>query len=228
MKELIDTYKKVNNDFIGNSNSLHKLGTESKKLEDAATKQIIDILNLNNKEIIYTSGRCESNNLAIQGLLEKYKNKNMKIITSENENSSIFESLKYLKQFNFEIKYINIKDNFIDIESLKKELDNDTILISLSNYENINEVIKLKELHKRLHLHIDKAFDNNFDFNDTDFVTIELSNLPGISCLIKDKNITIEPLLHGGKSTTKSRSGTPALPLIVIFSKALKLSINEK
>ena len=61
-KEILETFIKVSQDFIGNSNSLHKLGTKSKQLENASTNQILQTLNLKNKEVIYTSGRCESNN----------------------------------------------------------------------------------------------------------------------------------------------------------------------
>ena len=67
-KEVIDTYSRVCSEFIGNPNSLHKLGVEAKKLIDASTKQIANILGVNPNEIIYTSGTSESNNKAIKGV----------------------------------------------------------------------------------------------------------------------------------------------------------------
>ena len=72
-KDVLDTYVKVTNNFIGNPNSLHKLGTEAKALIDASTRQIADILGVNSDEIIYTSGASEANNTAIKGICFKYQ-----------------------------------------------------------------------------------------------------------------------------------------------------------
>ena len=102
-KEILETFIKVSQEFIGNSNSLHKLGTKSKQLENASTKQILDTLNLKNKEVIYTSGKCESNNLTIFGLDALQKNKN--VIVSSNEDDTI---LLPLKHSSFEIRTIDI------------------------------------------------------------------------------------------------------------------------
>ena len=66
--DVLDTFVKVNKNYIGNPNSLHKLGLESKRLIDASTKQIASILNILEKEIIYTSGATEANNTAIIGI----------------------------------------------------------------------------------------------------------------------------------------------------------------
>ena len=74
-EEVIDTYSKVCRDYIGNPNSLHKLGVEAKKLIDASTLQIAKILGVKSSEIIYTSGSSEANNLAIKGVCSKYNNR---------------------------------------------------------------------------------------------------------------------------------------------------------
>ena len=68
-KEVLDTFVKVSNNYIGNPNSLHKLGVESKRLIDASTEQIAKILKVKPSEIIYTSGASESNNTAIKGII---------------------------------------------------------------------------------------------------------------------------------------------------------------
>jgi len=73
--EVLNTFNKVSLDFIGNPNSLHKLGIKSKNLIDQATEQIAELLKVNSNEIIYTSGSSESNNLAIKGICLKYKNR---------------------------------------------------------------------------------------------------------------------------------------------------------
>ena len=87
--EVLDTYAKVCKNFIGNPNSLHKLGIESKKLIDASSRQIADILHIKPSEIIYTSGASEANNLAILGVASKYYGRGKHIITTQLEHSSV-------------------------------------------------------------------------------------------------------------------------------------------
>lgn len=221
-KEILETFIKVSQEFIGNSNSLHKLGTKSKQLENASTKQILDTLNLKDKEVIYTSGKCESNNLTIFGLDALHKNKN--VIISTNEDDTI---LLPLKHSTFEIRTINIIDNKVDLTKLNNLIDNNTILVSISNIENINEVSNfLKD--KKCYYHTDLS--NNYkeiNYNNIDLITIEDNSLEGFGCLIKNKNIVLEPIFHGGKSTTIYRSGTPALPFIASFSKLIRLKYKK-
>lgn len=221
-KEILKTFIKVSQDFIGNSNSLHKLGTKSKQLENASTNQILQTLNLKNKEVIYTSGRCESNNLVIFGLDKLHKNKN--VIISENTDDTI--SLP-LKNSSLEIKTIKIKNNKIDINELNELIDNNTVLVSISNATNKNEIIDFLK-NKKCYYHTD--ISNNYEtlnYNDIDLITIEDKELEGFGCLIKNKNIVLEPLFHGGKSTTIYRSGTPVLPFIASFSKLIRLKYKK-
>ena len=208
-KEILDTFVKVNTDYFGNSNSLHNLGLESKKLEDAATTQILDVLNLNNKEVIYTSGNVENNNLLIFGLLEKYKGKNKNVIVHKDE-------LTIIKC----LKHIDYVDTIIidDIKDLNK-INKDTILVCISN--NIEDVLKYKKEYNFFY-HIN--FNNNTNnLNDIDFISIEDPELLGFGCLIKNKSIVLSPMIHGGKSTTVYRSGTPNLAFILCLSKLIKL-----
>ena len=101
-KEVLDTFVKVSNDFVGNPNSLHKLGLESKKIIDASTEQIKKILNVDH-EIIYTSGASESNNTALKGVAWRYKNRGNHIITTSFEHSSIVAPLNHLQKHGFRV-----------------------------------------------------------------------------------------------------------------------------
>ena len=103
-KEVLDTFVRVTNDFIGNANSLHSLGSKNANLINSATKQIADILGVKEKEIIYTSGASESNNLAIKGICLTYPQKKH-ILTTYYEHSSINSPLEYLKTKGYEIEY---------------------------------------------------------------------------------------------------------------------------
>lgn len=237
---VLDTYNKVTNNFIGNPNSLHRLGLEAKKLESEATEQIKKILNLNDEEIIYTSSSSESNNLAIKGVALRNSKKGKHIITTNLEHSSIYGPIGYLQNLGYEIDFVKTNEyGLIDIENLKSLLREDTILVSIGAVnsetgvkQNIEDIaLLLKNYNCYFHVDATQAVGKiKLDFSNVDLVSFAAHKFygpKGIGVLIKKKDILIEPLIHGGKSTTKYRSGTPALPLIASLSKALRL-INEE
>lgn len=239
--EVLETFSKVTKEYIGNPNSLHKLGLEAKKLIEAATKQIADILNVNEKEIVYTSGASEANNTAIKGICLKYQNRGKHIITTRLEHSSVIAPISYLQSLGFEVDFVDMdKNGQVDLEHLKSLIRDDTILVSIASVnsevgvvqpiEKIGEI--LKEYNK-LYFHSDITqaigkVDVNLENVDlASFSAQKIYGIKGIGALIKKEKIVIEPLIHGGKSTTIYRSGTPAIGLIVSLAKALRL-IEEK
>lgn len=238
-EEVLKVFNKVCLEYPGNSNSLHSLGIKSKELEDYATEKIAKLLKVKPSEIIYTSGSSESNNTAIKGVCNKYKNRGNHIITTNLEHSSVIAPLNYLTKEGFTIDYVKIKDNgLVDIENLKELLTDETILVSISIVDseiglrqNIDEIGKLLKEYPKCIFHVDCTQGIgkiNIDFTNIDLASIsahKLYGLKGIGLLIKKENIVIEPLIHGGKSTTIYRSGTPPLPLIVSLMKALELII---
>lgn len=238
-KEVLETFNKVCLDFPGNSNSLHKLGIESKKLELSATDQIKELLNLKEKEIIYTSGSSESNNLAIKGICLKHQGMGKHIITTNLEHSSIYGPIGYLQKLGYEVDFVKTNNGLVDIEDLEKLIRDDTVLVSIASVnsetgilQNIEQIAKLLK-NKKCYFHVDMTQSIgkvNIDLNDIDLVSFsahKFYGLKGIGVLIKNNDLTLEPLIHGGKSTTSYRSGTPALPLIVSISKALRLALND-
>lgn len=238
-KRVLDTFNKVCIEYPGNSNSLHSLGIKSKQLEDYATEKIADLLKISPKDIIYTSGSSESNNLAIKGVCSKYKNRGKHIITTFLEHSSVIGPLNYLSNDGYEVDFVKITDEgLVDIDHLRTLLTDDTILVSICLVDseiglkqNIDEIGKLLKEYPKCYFHVDctQAVGKvNIDFTNIDLASIsahKIFGLKGIGMLIKKENIVIEPLIHGGKSTTIYRSGTPALPLIVSLMKALELII---
>lgn len=238
-EEVLKVFNKVCFEYPGNSNSLHSLGIKSKELEDYATEKIAKLLKVKPSEIIYTSGSSESNNTAIKGVCNKYKNRGNHIITTNLEHSSVIAPLNYLTKEGFIVDYVKIKDNgLVDIENLKELLTDETILVSISIVDseiglrqNINEIGKLLKEYPKCIFHVDCTQGIgkiNIDFTNIDLASIsahKFYGLKGIGLLIKKENIVIEPLIHGGKSTTIYRSGTPPLPLIVSLMKALELII---
>jgi len=244
-KEVLDSFNKASLDFLGNSNSLHTLGVNANKLISSATRQIADILNVKPTEIIYTSGSSESNNLAIKGICLKYQNRGKHIITTKYEHSSVIEPLKYLKTLGFEVSYVRTDNNgVIDLDHLKSIIRDDTILVSVNAINSeigikqpIEEIGNILKDYNKCFYHVDltqaigKINVNLENIDLASFSAHKIYGLKGVGCLIKKENVSLIPLIHGGKSTTDYRSGTPAHPLIVSISKALRIAnmdINKK
>lgn len=240
-KEVLDTFVKASTDFIGNPNSLHKLGVDAHNLIDKATKQIADILKVKPDEIIYTSGSSESNNLALKGISLKYQNRGKHIITTEFEHSSIYGPIGYLEKMGFECDFVKTNaDGTVDLDNLKSLLRKDTILVSICAVnseigirEQIEEIGKVVKENSNAFFHVDatQAIGKiNIDLSNVDLASFsahKFFGIKGIGVLIKKDKIMLEPLIHGGKSTTIFRSGTPALPIIVSTAKALRLAYED-
>ena len=238
--EVLDTFIKATN-FIGNPNSLHKLGLDSKKLIDASTKQIANILNVKETEVIYTSGASESNNTAIKGICLKYQNRGKHIITTRLEHSSITAPIAYLQNIGYDVSFVKLdSDGKVDLDDLKSLLRKDTILVSIASVnseigirQDINLIGKIIKENSNAFFHSD--ITQSIGKEKIDLTNVSLASFSaqkfygfkGVGCLIKKENIVIEPLIHGGKSTTVYRSGTPATNLIASTSKALRLVYEE-
>lgn len=238
---VLDTFVKVTKEYIGNPNSLHELGVEAKKLIDASTKQIADILRVKENEIVYTSGASEANNMAIKGICFKYKNRGKHIITTTLEHSSVLEVFKYLENEGFEVSYAKLDENgVVDLEELKKIIRDDTILVSICSVNSevgvrqpVEEIGLMIKEYPKLYFHSDVT--QSIGKEKVDFTNIDLASfsgqkfygMKGIGGLIKKESIILESLIHGGKSTTVFRSGTPATALIVSLAKAMRLAYEN-
>ncbi len=238
--EVLESFNICSKKFIGNPNSLHKLGMASKQIIEDATNQIADILKVKPTEIIYTSGSSESNNLAIKGICLKYKNRGNHIITTNFEHSSIYGPINYLIDNGFEVDFVDTDDNgLVDINHLKSLVRENTILVTINAVNSeigllqpIEEIGKiLKDANCFFHVDLTQAVGKvKIDIENVDLVSFtahKFYGLKGIGCLIKKDKINLLPLIHGGKSTTVYRSGTPAPALIVSLAKALRLAITN-
>jgi len=240
-KEVVDVFSKVSLEYIGNPNSLHKLGIESKKLMDAATSQVASLLGVNPSEVIFTSGASESNNLATCGVLGKYSGRGKQIITTKLEHSSILECVSYLEKIGYKVDYVNVLENgLVDLKDLERLVSKDTVLVSIHHVnseigfcQNVEEIGQLLSNYPTTIFHVDgtQALGKipvslkNIDLYS--FSSHKFYGLKGCGGLIKKEKIELEPMIHGGKSQSIYRSGTPALPLIVSSSKALRLALDN-
>jgi len=236
-KEVLETFNKVSLEYPGNVNSFHKLGLKSKNLEEEATNKLASILKVKPTEIIYTSGASEANNLAIKGTLLKYQNRGRHIITSSLEHSSVIAPLNYLTTLGFEVDFVKIKDDgLVDLDDLKRLLREDTILVSISLVDSelgikqdVEKIANILKDYPKCFFHVDmtqgmgKIKESLENIDLASFSAHKFYGLKGVGVLVKKEKIMLEPLIHGGKSTTIFRSGTPALPLMVSLVKALDL-----
>lgn len=239
--EVLDTFNAASLNFVGNANSIHTLGRKSNKLVTDATLQIASLLKIKPSEIIYTSGASESNNLAIKGICTMYKNRGKHVVTTKYEHSSVSEVMNYLSKNGYEITYLNgNKEGHIELEELKNVIRDDTILVSINAVDsemglvqNITEIGEFLKNYPKCFFHVDltqmigKMPIDLCNVDLASFSAHKFFGIKGIGCLVKKDKIEIEPLIHGGNSTTKYRSGTPAHPLIASLSKALRLSFQN-
>lgn len=240
-KEVLESFNKANEKFISNPNSNHKLGLLAKQKIDEETNKIANIIKVKPSEIIYTSGATESNNLVIKGICNKYKNKGKHIITTSLEHSSIIAPLNYMISQDFEVDFVNLNsDGTINLEHLKSLLRNDTILVSICYVDSEVGIIQpIKEISEILKKYPNCVFHTDatqavgkieVDFSLADLITFsphKFHGLNGTGVLIKKDNIELIPIIHGGKSTTKYRAGTPTLSNIVACSKSIALALKD-
>ncbi len=240
--EVLDTFIKVSKNYMANPNSLHKLGVKAKELIDASTAQVAKILHVKESEIIYTSGASEANNTAIKGICLKYQNRGKHIITTKLEHSSVTGAIAYLQTQGYDVDFVEL-DSYgrVDLDNLKSLIREDTILVSIASVNSevgiiqpIEEIANILKEYPKVYFHTDitqSVGKINFDLTNVDLASFsaqKIYGIKGVGCLIKKESIKIEPLIHGGKSTTIYRSGTPATALIVSLAKALRLIYEKK
>lgn len=240
--EVLDTYNKTSKDFFGNPNSLHELGVKSKSLMNSATKQIAEILNINESEITYTGGATMANNMALMGVAMHYHKRGKHIIVSKLEHPSIYAICDHLESIGFEISYVNNdEEGLIDFEDLKNLMREDTILVSICAVNSelgirqplkmIRQIIKKENPNTIFHSDMTQAVGKvSVSMHDVDLATFTAHKIygpKGIGVLYKNNNIPISPILFGSGKTNMLNPGTPAVPLIVALSKAIRLATSD-
>lgn len=245
--EVLETYLRIETNFFANPASIHKLGLESNYMLAKAKNEIKEILDIPNHDLEFTYNATEANNLAIYGICNKYKSG--KIITTKIEHPSVSGPMQDLEQRGFNVIYLDILPNgLIDLEQFKKELDKDTILVSILWVNNIigtiqpiAQIIELMKEFPKAKLHVDAVqglckTKPDFKFSDIDMFTFSAHKFygpKGVGCLVKKNNIELIQILRGSKASKSLKPGTISLGLIVACTKAIKkfyplIEENEK
>ena len=240
--DVLESYNKATRDYMGNANSIHALGVKSKVLLNSATKQLCELFDINEDELIYTSGATESNNMALKGVALSYKNRGNHIIVSKLEHPSIYAVCNFLESMGYEISYVkNDEDGLIDFEDLKRKIRPNTILVSIcavnsevgirQPLKTIKQIIKKENPNTVFHSDMTQAIGKiEVNMHDVDMASMSAHKIfgpKGIGFLYKNSKVNLVPLIHGSGKFNDLRSGTPALPLIVALSKACRIALTD-
>ena len=238
---VLEQFCAVERRCIGNANSHHQAGSAAKAEIDAATIKIASLLGVQPAEIIYTSGASEANNFALKGLARLSRHTGRHIISTPLEHSSVSGTLTALQEQGYEIDLLDVKqDGTVDLEHLKDLLRPDTICVAVTLVDSelgvvqpVQEIAAILKAYPHCHLHVDATqavgkIPVSFEGVDTMSLTAhKFYGLNGIGLLVKRRNLALEPLIHGGESTTIYRSGTPTVALASSLACALDLALID-
>ena len=237
---VLEQFCAVERRCIGNANSHHQAGSAAKAEIDAATIKIASLLGVQPAEIIYTSGASEANNFALKGLARLSRHTGRHIISTPLEHSSVSGTLTALQEQGYEIDLLDVKqDGTVDLEHLKALLRPDTICVAVTLVDSelgvvqpVQEIAAILKAYPHCHLHVDATqavgkIPVSFEGVDTMSLTAhKFYGLNGIGLLVKRRNLALEPLIHGGESTTIYRSGTPTVALASSLACALDFAVT--
>lgn len=241
LPEVLDSYNKVTEEYYGNPNSLHSFGVKSNELLKSARKQISDLLGIREDEFIFTSGSTMANNMALIGAALTYRRYGNRIAVSVLEHPSIYGICKYLTKLGFIIDYIGVtEEGLIDFDDLKRKVTKETILVSIcavnsetgvrQPLKTIRQVIRKNNENCIFHSDMTQAIGKvQTSVSDVDLASLSAHKIygpKGIGILYKTKNLILTPILYGSNENDLN-PGTPPLPLIVAYSKALRLVLKD-
>lgn len=239
-KEVLDEMMPYLTDYFGNASSFHLFGRETKTALDKARKQIASLVNADPNEIFFTNGGTESDNWALQGSAFARKNKGNHIITSKIEHHAILHTCEYLEKVHgFEVTYLDVDaDGIVDLEQLKREIKDTTILVSIMYANNeIGTIQPIKEITEIAHAHgalmhtdaVQAAGNIPVDVKELGVDLMSMSGHKiygpkGIGSLYMKKGVKIHNLIHGGAQERRKRAGTENIPAIVGYGKAAEMA----
>jgi cysteine desulfurase len=222
----------------------HSYGWDAERAVEEARENVAALVNADPREIIWTSGATESDNLAIKGAAHFYKSKGKHIITVKTEHKAVLDTCRELEREGFEVTYLDVKDDgLIDLEKFKAALRPDTILVSVMSVNNeigvIQDIEAIGEItrEKGIIFHVDAAQATGKIGIDLQKLKVDLMSFSahktygpkGIGALYvrRKPRIRIEAQMHGGGHERGMRSGTLATHQIVGMGEAFRIAREE-
>ncbi|MEA3320859.1 MAG: cysteine desulfurase family protein [Bacillota bacterium] len=240
-KEVLDSFLKVSTEYFGNPSSLHSLGGEAEMLLNRSRETIASLLHVHHKEVIFTSGGTESNNLAIKGCALSKRNIGNHIITTAIEHPSVTNAIKDLEKEGFEVTILPVdKEGRITVKQVEDALRKDTVLVSIIHVNNETGVIQpVEEIgevllnYPNVSFHVDHI--QGIGKVPLKMAVIDLCSLSahkfhglkGNGVLIAKNGVKLHPLLSGGEQEWTLRSGTENVGGIVAMTKALRMTLEN-
>ncbi len=242
--EKMMNYLTMDGEFGNPASRSHVYGWASEAAVDLARKQVADLINADPREIVWTSGATESDNLAIKGAAHFYSKKGKHIITCKTEHKAVLDTCRQLEREGFEVTYLDPEENgLIDLGKLEAAIRPDTTLISIMHVNNeigviqdIAAIAKIAHEHKVI-FHTDAAQSAGKIPIDVKAMDIDMLSLSahkiygpkGVGALFvrRKPRIRIEAQMHGGGHERGMRSGTLAVHQIVGMGEAFQIAKNE-
>ncbi len=222
----------------------HQFGWQAEEAIEIARTQIADLVNADHREIVFTSGATESDNLAIKGVAHFYKKRGNHIITVKTEHKAVLDSCRQLEREGFEVTYLDVEnDGLINIETFKAAIRPETILVSVMHVNNeigvIQDIATIGEIcrENKIIFHVDAAQSAGKVVIDLQELKVDLMSFSGhkiygpkgIGALYVQRKprIRLEAQAHGGGHERGMRSGTLATHQIVAMGEAFRIAALE-
>ena len=222
-KRVIEEMTESFENIYGNPSSTHTLGQKAKAVVENARHIVAKNLKVEAKEIVFTSGGAEGNNLVIKGFLKQNKDKGKHIITTKIEHSTVLKTFESLEKQGYDVTYIDVtKDGIIDVEKLKKAVRKDTALVSVMFVNNETGVIQpIKEIseflkEKEIFFHTDavqaigkfEIYPKELRIDALTVSSHKFYGPKGTGFVFIDKKYNIEKEIFGGSQERNRRAGT--------------------
>ncbi len=241
--EAVEAYTTVAQKYFGNPSSLHQLGIKAEQLVEQSRTNISKLLGVQPGEIVFTSGGTESNNTAIKGSAFQYRSRGKHIITTGVEHASSHEAFQQLEEMDFEITYLPVDEHGkVSVDTLKKAMRDDTILVSIIYVNNeigsiqpVEEIGALLKSFPKTLFHIDAIQAagkvplplKKAGVDLASFSSHKFNGVKGTGFLYIRKGVSLFPMLSGGGQEHGNRAGTENVPGIVATAKALRMTMEQ-
>jgi cysteine desulfurase len=240
--EVFDAMLPYFNEKFGNASSLYFHGRQAAEAMEKAREQVANAINADTKEVYFTSGGTEADNIAILGVAHALRDKGRHIITSGIEHAAVMEPCEHLRNEGYEVTYLPVdRDGIVDVDALNESIRPDTILISVMHVNNeIGTIQPIEEIGRmakdsRIAFHTDAVQSLGKMEVDVDKLGVDLLTLSGhkvhgpmgIGALFIRKGTRVKAIEYGGGQERGIRSGTENVPGIVGMGQACEAAVRD-
>ncbi len=243
LPEVLDAMLPFFMSCFGNPSGIHENGRETRKAVEQARREVAETLGAESREIVFTSGGSESDNLAIEGTAFALREKGNHIITSQIEHHAVLNTCRWLEKQGFRVTYLPVDaSGLVDPDSVRDAIGNDTVLVSIMTANNeigtVEPVSKIGEIcrEKGVLFHTDAVqaigmMNIHAAEINADLISLSAHKFhgpKGTGALYIRKGTKLESLIHGGAQERGLRAGTENVPGIVGMGKAITVAAKER